>query len=121
MNFWWKFRYNYTNPSNPRVYLDVTKGKDKLGRLVFELYHNHAPKTVANFQALCTGHNDKKLKYAHSPFHRVIQGFMAQGGDVVHHDGSGNDSIYGDRFADENLSKIIAIQIYMILIRPQTL
>ena len=103
------FRYNYTSPNNPRVYLEVAKGKEKLGRLVFELYHNHAPKTVANFEALCTGQNDKKLSYAHSPFHRVIQGFMAQGGDVVHHDGTGSKSVYGGSFSDENLSKFLLV------------
>ena len=98
-------KFRYTHPNNPRVFLEVAQGKTKLGRLVFELYQNHAPKTVANFQALCTGDNEKKLKYAHSPFHRIIQGFMAQGGDITQHDGTGCTSIYGGRFADENLSK----------------
>ena len=85
------------------MFLEVSKGDNKLGKMVFELYKNHVPKTVANFKAICTGNNDQKLSYAGSPFHRVIQGFMAQGGDIVNHDGTGSASIYGDRFADENL------------------
>ena len=95
--------YNYSHPNNPRVFMDVSKDGKGIGKLVFELYKNHAPKTVANFEALCTGDNKEGLKYAGSPFHRVIQGFMAQGGDITEHNGTGGASIYGDRFDDENL------------------
>lgn len=35
------------------------------------------------------------------PFHRIQSGFCCQGGDIVKHDGSGGDSIYGRKFADE--------------------
>ena len=46
------------------------------GDVVVELYENEAPNTVANFLSLV-----EKGFYDGTPFHRVIPGFMAQGGD----------------------------------------
>ncbi|CAI2381929.1 unnamed protein product [Moneuplotes crassus] len=96
--------YNYSSSQNPRVFLEVSKGESSLGRMVFELYKNHVPKTAANFKAIATGENENGLSYVGAPFHRVTKGFMAEGGDVVNHDGTGSSSIYGERFEDENLS-----------------
>ncbi len=57
-------------PEN-EVYLDL-----KGGRVVILLRPDLAPKTVAQFKTLC-----KQGFYDGTPFHRVIDGFMAQGGD----------------------------------------
>lgn len=46
--------------------------------------------------------NGKALHYKGTPFHRIIPGFMIQGGDIVYGNGSGNISIYGGTFRDEN-------------------
>ena len=96
--------YNYSSTSNPRVFLEVSKGDTALGRMVFELYKNHVPKTTANFEAIASGDNEDGLSYVGTPFHRVTKGFMAEGGDVTNQDGTGSASIYGERFEDENLS-----------------
>ncbi|KAF2152054.1 hypothetical protein K461DRAFT_294910 [Myriangium duriaei CBS 260.36] len=87
----------------PRVFLDVSIGAEPAGRLVIELFTDKAPKTCENFLALCTG-THKGLTYATSPFHRVIDDFMIQGGDITAGDGTGGLSIYGPTFDDENLS-----------------
>ena len=93
--------------SNPKVEMDVTIDGQPAGTITFELFADVVPKTAENFRALCTGEkgvgkSGKPLSYAGSPFHRIIPGFMIQGGDFTRGNGTGGESIYGEKFADEN-------------------
>merc|ERR1711937_1029041 len=88
---------------------DMTVGGQAAGRCVFELYADACPKTAENFRALCTGekgmgNSGKPLHYKGSGFHRVITQFMCQGGDFTRGNGTGGESIYGEKFADETFA-----------------
>mmetsp|Transcript_155161 Transcript_155161/g.496118 ORF Transcript_155161/g.496118 Transcript_155161/m.496118 type:complete len:173 (-) Transcript_155161:190-708(-) len=95
--------------ANPKVFFDMTIGRAPAGRIIMELRADVAPKTAENFRALCTGEkgtgkSGKPLHFKGSAFHRVIPDFMCQGGDFTAGNGTGGESIYGAKFADENFT-----------------
>ncbi|KAG8347221.1 putative peptidyl-prolyl cis-trans isomerase (cyclophilin-40) [Trypanosoma vivax] len=84
-------------------------GKPLKEKIILELFDDITPRTCQNFRALCTGNEGKltegtgiPMTYKGSTFHRIIAGFMIQGGDFTKHNGTGGVSIYGERFDDEN-------------------
>ncbi|XP_018534944.1 peptidyl-prolyl cis-trans isomerase D [Lates calcarifer] len=97
-----------SNRENPRVFFDVDIDGERAGRIVLELFADITPKTAENFRALCTGEKGtgkstgKPLHFKGCPFHRIIKKFMIQGGDFSNHNGTGGESIYGEKFEDEN-------------------
>ena len=93
-------------PDDPRVFFDVAIGERPAGRIEMQLFASVCPKTCENFRCLCTGEkgvggSGKALHYEGSTFHRVIPSFMCQGGDFTRGNGTGGESIYGAKFADE--------------------
>jgi len=82
--------------SNPIVVLETNQGNIEL-----ELFPKIAPKAVKNFIEL-----SKKGYYDGVIFHRVIKGFMIQGGDPTG-TGRGGESIYGGVFDNEYAPNVV--------------
>jgi len=84
----------------PRCFLEISIGGKAIGKLVFKVYLDKCPLTSKNFYSLCTNdagklaRNGKPLHYKQSTFHRIIRGFMVQGGDFTKGNGTGGESIY---------------------------
>lgn len=93
-----------------RVFLDFQHKKVNIGRVVIELFNDIVPITTKNFRSLCTGEaglaqsTNIPLCFRGSVIHRIIPGFVVQGGDFTLGNGKGGEAIYpGGRFDDEKL------------------
>ncbi|EPY26460.1 peptidylprolyl isomerase [Angomonas deanei] len=92
--------------------MDITVEGEDLGRVSIGLFHDTVPKSVENFRSFCTGERcvnttSKRasvLYYKGVPFHRIIPGFVVQGGDVLTRDGRSNVSVFGYPFPDESFA-----------------
>eukprot|EP01134_Creolimax_fragrantissima_P003430 CFRG3430T1 len=98
-----KAQLKQARKATARCYFDVGIDGKPVGRIVFELYGNICPKTTENFRLLCTGELGDTLSYRGVKLHRVVKGFMIQGGDIAAGTGSGPpQSIFGGMWPDEN-------------------
>ena len=106
---------------HPKVFLDISIGGERIGRIVAELYEDVAPKAAENFLHLCIGDktdpNGNKLTLKGNHFHKVIKNFMIQAGDITYGSsnfqnqeiGKGGCSVFATEsnlsgtFEDENL------------------
>lgn len=79
------------------VFLEIGMKKKSAGKIIIRLFSDIVPKTCQNFRTLC-----EREMYKNSPFHRIINNFMIQGGDYTEGNGTGGKSIYGKNFPDEN-------------------
>ncbi len=90
----------------PGTYARVTTSQ---GNFTIRLFEKEAPKTVANFVGLADGSKEwtdprtnqqvKKPLYDGTVFHRVIAGFMIQGGDPLGQGTGGPGYTFGDEFS----------------------
>ena len=74
---------------------NIARMETDRGTIEIELFPKDAPKAVKNFRFLAMGGHYNGLT-----FHRIVKGFMIQGGDPKG-DGSGGESIWGGSFEDE--------------------
>jgi peptidyl-prolyl cis-trans isomerase A (cyclophilin A) len=97
------------HPNGPTVVMDTS-----MGRITCQFYQQQAPKAVANFIGLAEGTIDwtdpttkkkqhHKRYYDNTTFHRVIPGFMVQGGDPAG-TGMGDPGFSFDDEFDPNLN-----------------
>ena len=101
-------------------YMDISVAGSPQETVVFELDTTTCPKTCHNFVCLCAAQG-KAMKskgranasattpaiatYRNTEFHRIIKGFMAQGGDFEKFDGTGGRSIFSTTtFEDESFA-----------------
>ena len=113
---------HFSAASEPRAKLHFAIDGNHIGNIQVTLFNDTVPKTVNNFLALGNGNNfflnsieinftkdffvgKCGYGYKNSKFHRIIPGFMIQGGDFTNGDGTGGKSVCGEKFPDENFVK----------------
>lgn len=112
-------------PTGPTAVFDTS-----MGRITCRLFSKEAPKTVANFIGLATGTKDwtdpkthqvmhRKPLYDGTIFHRVIPGFMIQGGDPLGTGEGGPGYTFNDEF-DPSLNFDVAGRLAMANSGPNT-
>jgi peptidyl-prolyl cis-trans isomerase A (cyclophilin A) len=112
-------------PNGPTIVIDTT-----MGRLTCKTFPTQAPLAVANFIGLAEGTRDwtdatthakqhNKRFYDGLTFHRVIPGFMIQGGDPVG-DGSGDPGYYFENEVDPALTFSVPGRLAMANSGPNT-
>ena len=72
-----------------------------LGKLVFELFEDTAPLATRHFRLLAVGVD--RFGYQNTIFHRIIPGFIIQGGDIDHKDGFSGRSLCGNTFHSKGI------------------
>ncbi|VCW68985.1 unnamed protein product [Gulo gulo] len=82
------------------MFFNMAMDSEPLVWVSLQLFSDRVPKTADNFSALSTGVKGFGCKGSCS--HRIIPGFMCQCGDVGCCNGTGDQSIYGEKFVDEN-------------------
>jgi len=78
--------------ADPIVKLQISIGGQSQKPITLKLAQTIVPKTVDNFVTLLTNGS-----YSSTSFHRIIQGFMIQGGDYERGDGRGGKSKWGGK------------------------
>lgn len=82
--------YQYADPADGD---EVAIIHTNFGDISMKFFPEAAPKAVASFKALA-----QAGRYDDTIFHRVINGFMIQGGDYTNFNGTGGESAFGEEF-----------------------
>ena len=90
--------------------VETVKPSIRAGRLVIDLDNEGCPRACENFKCLCTGERGKSkqsgkpMHYKGSMLHRIVKGFVMQGGDFLFGDGRGGETIYGMKFGKDEMA-----------------
>lgn len=86
-----------------RMRIAYTKGaREEAAEVRLALFARQYPRTTENFKRFCTGITrsiggaERVFSYEGVPFHRIVAGFVVQGGDVLHRNGTGALSAIND-------------------------